>query len=444
MSCNAEGSDRAALHGVLLPKRAQTVLAGTDLMIQWRYDQSCCKLPIPSTVDIELRDAQTNLPLRTVVNDAPNHGYYFWNVDKHIESCEQVRVFIGKIFAPHRVCCLHSQSFELRGNDFFQQTFMTREHATDVAWSVSAESATVSGLLKSEKALKKRQKTLEDSFSNLHIGDEVSDAILIDQHTPESDMQEDEKSEDSMQNALNNGFQRTLPLFVSVDAATSNSGRSITKQLAPSSEIKSPFRWSDYPDFICYAIYMSDSEIRRGLKQVVKHSDMVCDSRLRSNQTAGIFCVRYILLKHNKNKISRELFDQIRNQTYVPNAYLMQRWQRASLYAVLQSEKSSLLANNSSASTSSDSAASGESRKKSTSQPQHHMVQQTATLLRENLNKVLMAPAESPPKSKLNVSSRPKQVVHKSQSLESTASSQKHQIRQPTTRATTRAMARKR
>lgn len=332
--------------GVYQPSAAQSVEAGSDLMIQWVYGSDLCDAK-PATVDIELRDALTGFPLRTVATNAPNHGYFFWNVDRQIQPCANAVVFVGNILAPHSAPGLFSAHFTVVApSDESNDAGIA--HDAPPLWSVSADSTTATRSQsqhqqqcqewlhhwqeqQQQQQSKKRRSdspNLEESFLNMSLDEAQS--IECD-------------SEDSMTCA------QTHQCFAAANAehATSNSatlsqqsqsGQRRQSALSPARQVCEPIVWSHYPDFICHAMYMCDTEIRRGLRQVVKNDAIVADSLLESGERAGIFCLRYLLLRHYKTKISNDVFDAIRTKVYVPHPLLTQAWQRSPLYRASQRE----------------------------------------------------------------------------------------------------------
>lgn len=335
---------RARASGVYLSNSGEPVIAGSDLMIQWVYGPELHGAQ-PATVDIELRDASTGNPLRTVATNAPNHGYFFWNVDQQIQPCSNAIVFVGNILAPHTSPSLVSAQFEVVRREDGDDDCCSVDEGHNAAdelppvWSVSAESATLTTALSTStrnatmhsrnNTQKQQQQNLASIFCDMSLDD-------VEPLRRASDYGDD--SEDSLRCARVE--QRNQEVQMQKKPAEKQREKSPTSQTSSRSaatvSVQEPIVWSDYPDFICYAMNMCDTEIRRGLRQVVKNKDLDADALLESGEPAGIFCVRYLLLKHYKGKISSDVFNAIRSEIYVPHPVLLNAWRSSPLFRASQ------------------------------------------------------------------------------------------------------------
>lgn len=116
-------------------------------------------------------------------------------------------------------------------------------------------------------------------------------------------------------------------------SALLNSGsHSHSAGLRSTTIVDDPVIWSAHPDFIYWAVYMDATTIRRCLRQVVKTDGMTARTPLENNHTAGMFCVRYLLLLYYKEKIAPDVRKAIEANVYIPHPTLVAAWHLSAMY----------------------------------------------------------------------------------------------------------------
>jgi len=90
--------------------------------------------------------------------------------------------------------------------------------------------------------------------------------------------------------------------------------------------------WSEYPDFIYWAVYMDQKTIRSALRAIVKQQNVGPDTALDIGTTAGMFSVRYLLMLYYKKHITGRLEEQIAFGQYQPHDKLIDAWRRSNSF----------------------------------------------------------------------------------------------------------------
>lgn len=290
---------------------------GGDTMILW---STVLQLP-PSHVDIEVRDAKTNFPVQTVATNIANAGFYIWNIDQHLNNvCMPCRLFIGSISD-----CNEIDSFQIYSDAF--------SFAHD-------ESASTSESLKkkSTAATCRKQKQTND--------DQLTWSASLDEETASKSSSEKNRKKQRHFKQLETQLMQMAPVprvlgtFVTTESNPSESTNSAW--LSVNTEMR--INWSLYPEFTYTCIYMSAAQVRRGLRQLLRESNLTSSSLLQNGEQAGMFCVRYLLQVYFKSKIEPLVEQQIASGSYQPPAShqevwskLTSVWHKTEMYRLLSS-----------------------------------------------------------------------------------------------------------
>lgn len=270
---------------VNLPAFKQKVVCGSDQMISWTTSASA-SASSATAIDIELRDATTNEPLRTIVTNTPNLGYYFWNVDQHLWPSDNVMLFIGSILAPRSAPQIYSERFSIVRASAATSAKKAKNEAgagLKKEWSVSATTTTMD--------------VLESSFSQLSLSG------------PEKPMRKKQRRGGS---SSNGGGIRRAVVVVADDE---------------------PIMWSNHPDFVYWAVQISAAETRKNMKRILNETELGPHSIFESTgESVGMFCVRYLLLLYYKDRIDADTKESIENNTYIPHPKLLRYWQRTQMF----------------------------------------------------------------------------------------------------------------
>ena len=84
--------------------------------------------------------------------------------------------------------------------------------------------------------------------------------------------------------------------------------------------------WSDYPDFVYWAVYMDQRTVRNALRDIVKKRDITANSMLDIGCTGGAFSVRYLLMLYYKKHLTPRLEKTIADGDYTPHQRLLDAW----------------------------------------------------------------------------------------------------------------------
>lgn len=105
------------------------------------------------------------------------------------------------------------------------------------------------------------------------------------------------------------------------NALTASSSSTTSCAVPPSQRLLgSAFgNWEEQPQFIYWCVYMDTITVRRCLRTVVKErSSVTARTVLDTGDTAGMFCVKYLLMLYYKKKISAEQEKQIADGCFEP------------------------------------------------------------------------------------------------------------------------------
>lgn len=386
---------------VTSPAAGSEVMVNSDTMIVWKFAAPAPnQLPVPETVDIELRDSVSGAPLQTIATSVPNLGYYFWNVGARTAMGDDRCIFIGSVFNEHGRAHLVSDVFSVvnacRDKPAASSGGKAKLHAKrtlcavdcDPVWSVSAESTcNASQSRQQTNCVSRSQSCAIDSvaatMARMSLDDSRAQTSQSGERNRAADQQradswdESSGSCDSMvtrakrqqrQDDAESGEQgsRSLssssPLLggaVTSGMLTGNSGRR-TRELASSRSDRAASRgnascftllqptdepssvvhsnndgtvlWSEYPDFIYWAVHMDQKTIRRALRSIVKQQDVGPDTMLDVGWTAGMFSVRYLLMLYYKKHITNRLEQEIASGQYTPHCRLIDAWRRSNSF----------------------------------------------------------------------------------------------------------------
>lgn len=383
---------------VTSPKAGDQIVPGKDVMVVWEYvDTSSSsqgdtatsstattvpqqQQPIvpPETVDIELRDAATGAPVRTIVSKLPNRGYYFWNVDSRMPVGKGRCLFVGSLLRPS-VPSVQSAPFDivappssssllpppavannsasslLAGSKRTAATAAARRRPKPAPWSCSSASSLSSidcggggGAGDDDMAIDRAAQAIRDMSLDDGDAQYISLGGGGDSMPPPSSQRAKRGTSNTMAAVAQHVTLRakrrrdggasssSSSTALSTTAAGSTNGGGVgggrsTRQQQQRMQVQSTatFPWCDHPAFVYYTANMDTVTVRQSLRSVVKESDITADTMLESGETAGMFCVRYLLMHYYRKRIDNEdpgVASAIRDNSYVPDPMLVQRY----------------------------------------------------------------------------------------------------------------------
>lgn len=256
--------------GITSPKFGDNVVIGSDVMVVWNYNDvaETEKLDenLPRKIDIELRDAATNTPVRTIVSNIDNNGYFIWNVADHIPVGDNRVLFIGSLLRP-------SKTFLL--SEPFHVTCPTNRPRPAIEWSSSSISMSAD--------------------STASVRDEMDVDVV--EMKPKRRRQTRRKS--------------AIPPIIIPSQVTIN--------------------WNNYPEFVYAKTFMNTTTRRKNLRLVVKDETVTPDTLLDSGITAGMFCIRYLLMLYYKKRVSSEVDEAVQRGTYRADPELERAFRKATM-----------------------------------------------------------------------------------------------------------------